>query len=79
MNFAPYFLLILLPMLLGLWAQFRVKSAFTKYSQIRASSNMTGADTARVRQSKRVGATSSPRAEGDVTRRRSNTIDVWLP
>lgn len=46
MNFAPYFLLILLPMILGIWAQFRVKSAFSKYSQIRASSNMTGADTA---------------------------------
>ena len=30
-----------------MWAQFRVSSAFSKYSRIRASSNLTGADTAR--------------------------------
>jgi hypothetical protein len=35
------------PLIIAIWAQFRVKSAFGKYSQIRASSNMTGADTAR--------------------------------
>ena len=46
MNFAVYFYLILIPMLLGLWAQFRVKSAFSKYSQVRSTSNMTGAETA---------------------------------
>ena len=46
MNFALYFWLIIIPMLLGLWAQFRVKSAFGKYSQIRATSNLTGAETA---------------------------------
>jgi Zn-dependent membrane protease YugP len=34
-------------MLLGLWAQFRVKSAFGRYSQMRAHSNMSGADAAR--------------------------------
>lgn len=42
-----YLLYIIFPFLLGLWAQFRVKSAFAKYSQIRASSNLTGAEVAR--------------------------------
>ena len=46
-NFSIYILLIIVPMLLGLWAQFRVKSAFGRYSQVRASSNMTGAQAAR--------------------------------
>ncbi len=46
-NFSFYILLIIVPMLLGLWAQFRVKSAFSRYSQVRATSNMTGAETAR--------------------------------
>ena len=35
------------PLILAMWAQFRVSSAFSKYSRIRASSNLTGADTAR--------------------------------
>jgi len=39
--------LIVIALLLGLWAQFRVKSAFSKYSQVRISSDMTGADIAR--------------------------------
>ncbi|HEX8311995.1 MAG TPA: zinc metallopeptidase [Chthoniobacteraceae bacterium] len=42
-----YLLLVLVPMLLGLWAQYRVKSAFGKYSQLRATSNITGAEAAR--------------------------------
>lgn len=42
-----YLLLIGVPMLLGLWAQFRVKSAFGRYSQVRAASNITGAGAAR--------------------------------
>ena len=46
MNFALYFYLIIIPMLLGLWAQFRVKSAFSKYSQVRSTANLTGAETA---------------------------------
>ena len=36
-----------IPLILGLWAQSRVKAAFSKYSQIRASSGLTGADAAR--------------------------------
>ncbi len=47
MTLGTYLLLIIVPMLLGLWAQFRVKSAFGKYSQMRAHSNMSGADAAR--------------------------------
>jgi Zn-dependent membrane protease YugP len=47
MNWGNYILLIGVPMLLGLWAQARVRSAFGKYSQIRASSNITGAEAAR--------------------------------
>jgi len=39
--------LIAVALVLGLWAQFRVKSAFEKYSQVRISTNMTGADVAR--------------------------------
>ena len=46
MNFTTYFLLIGVPLILGLWAQFRVKSAFTTYSQVGTASRMTGADVA---------------------------------
>src|SRR4030095_8054891 len=41
-----YIFLIIIPMLLGLWAQFRVKSAFGKWSQYGASSGVTGAQAA---------------------------------
>lgn len=41
-----YFLFALPPLLLGLWAQFRVKSAFQKYSQVATQSGMTGAQAA---------------------------------
>lgn len=42
-----YFLLIIIPALLGFWAQYRVKGAFGKYSKIRATSDITGAQAAR--------------------------------
>lgn len=42
-----YLILMGIPFILGLWAQSRVKSAFSKYSQVRASSNISGADAAR--------------------------------
>ena len=42
-----YLLLIIVPLLLGLLAQWRVKSAFGKYSVVRASSNISGAAAAR--------------------------------
>ena len=37
---------LILPMILGVWAQAKVSSAFRKYSQIRASSGLTGAQAA---------------------------------
>src|SRR5450755_2381710 len=36
-----------IPLILGLWAQFRVSSAFRKWSAVRASANITGAECAR--------------------------------
>jgi len=48
MFFDPmYFVFAMPPMLLGLWAQFKVKSAFNKYSQVRTQSGMNGAEAAR--------------------------------
>lgn len=47
MNFSIYALLIGVPLLLGLYAQMRVKSAFGKYSKVRATSGVTGAQAAR--------------------------------
>lgn len=44
MGFIVYFAIILL---LPLWAQMKVKNAYRKYSQVRASSGMTGAEVAR--------------------------------
>jgi Zn-dependent membrane protease YugP len=38
---------ILVPLILGLWAQARVSSAFKRWSQVRASSGLTGAEAAR--------------------------------
>jgi Zn-dependent membrane protease YugP len=47
--FDPMYLLFLLPgMLLGLWAQFRVKRAYAEASQVPAQSGYTGAETAHV-------------------------------
>lgn len=46
--FNPLYLLFSLPaLLLGLWAQARVHSAFGKYSRVRVASGMTGAQAAR--------------------------------
>ena len=45
--FDPYFLLLVLPtMIFALWAQFRVKSSFKKYSEQRTAKNLTGAKAA---------------------------------
>lgn len=41
-------LLLIPPFLLSLFAQFLVKSTFTKYSKIKNSRNLTGAQTARI-------------------------------
>jgi len=42
-----YLIYIIAPLLLAMWAQARVSGAFAKYSKVRASSNLTGAETAR--------------------------------
>lgn len=48
MFYNPLFYLFALPgLLLGLWAQSRVKSAFKKYSQVRTDRGLTGAQIAR--------------------------------
>ena len=39
--------LIIVAMVLGIWAQSRVSSAFNEYSKIRTTSNLTGAEVAR--------------------------------
>ena len=40
-------LLVGLPLIIGLWAQWRVKSAFNKWGEVRAASNVSGAQAAR--------------------------------
>lgn len=42
-----YFLFALIPMLIGMWAQFRIKSAYEKYSAVKTQYGMTGAEAAR--------------------------------
>jgi len=42
-----WLLYIGLPLVIGLWAQFRVTAAFRKWGQVRATSNITGAECAR--------------------------------
>lgn len=45
--FDPMYLIIIAPgLLLSLWASFRVKSAFNKYSQVRSARGLTGAEAA---------------------------------
>jgi Zn-dependent membrane protease YugP len=44
MEFIIYFVLLLI---IPLWAQFRVKKTYAKYSKVASSSGMTGADVAR--------------------------------
>src|SRR6266446_4413712 len=46
--FGHYWLLYIgVPMIIALWAQFRVSGAFRKWGEVRASSNITGAECAR--------------------------------
>ena len=46
-NYGLYFLISIPALLLGLYAQSKVQSAYKKYSQIRISNGMTGAEVAR--------------------------------
>ena len=47
-GYLSYLVFMLPALLLGLWAQFRVKNTFSKYSKIENSRNMTGAQAARM-------------------------------
>src|SRR3954469_15526711 len=42
-----WFLYLIVPAILGIWAQIRVSGAFNKWGKVRASSNITGAECAR--------------------------------
>src|ERR1043166_7372826 len=42
-----WLLYIGVPLIIGIWAQIRVSSAFARWSKVRASSNITGAECAR--------------------------------
>ena len=47
-GFGQHWLILIgLPLIIGLWAQFRVRSAFRKWGKVRATSNITGAECAR--------------------------------
>lgn len=46
-GFSNWLFLIGVPLIIGLWAQFRVKSAFRRWGAVRASSNISGAEAAR--------------------------------
>ncbi|MBV8282843.1 MAG: zinc metallopeptidase, partial [Candidatus Eremiobacteraeota bacterium] len=49
MYFDPTYLIYMLPALLfGLWAQWRVSSAFNRYAQVPTSTGVTGAQTAEI-------------------------------
>jgi Zn-dependent membrane protease YugP len=49
MFFSPYWLIFALPgLILGLWAQSRVKGAFNKFSKVRTARGVTGAEVARI-------------------------------
>jgi Zn-dependent membrane protease YugP len=42
-----WILYLIVPAIIGIWAQIRVSGAFSKWSKVRASSNITGAECAR--------------------------------
>ncbi|MEY2543503.1 MAG: uncharacterized protein QOE81_964 [Verrucomicrobiota bacterium] len=44
---SSWLLYIGVPLIIGIWAQIRVSSAFSKWGKVRASSNITGAECAR--------------------------------
>jgi Zn-dependent membrane protease YugP len=47
-GFGSHWLLFIgVPLIIALWAQFRVSSAFRKWGEVRASSNITGAECSR--------------------------------
>ncbi len=74
MFFDPTYLLFIAPaFVLSLWASFRVRSAFKKYSRVRAMSGLTGAQAAR-RMLDQAGL-----AEVKITRTRGTLSDHYNP
>lgn len=47
MYMSNYLLYAIIPMILSLWAQYKVKGTYNKYSQIRTKTGVTGAEAAR--------------------------------
>ena len=47
-GYLSYLVFMLPALLLGLWAQFKVKSTFNKYNNVRNSRGITGAEAARM-------------------------------
>ena len=47
-NFLLYLLVSLPALLLGFWAQAKIRSAFSQYSQVRTATGLTGAEVARL-------------------------------
>ncbi len=45
--YSSYLIYAIIPMLLGLWAQFKVKGTFSQFSQVRTKTGVTGAEAAR--------------------------------
>jgi len=74
MFFDPTYLLFIAPaFVLSLWASFRVRSAFKKYSRVRAMSGLTGAQAAR-RMLDQAGL-----ADVQITRTRGTLSDHYNP
>ena len=46
-NYLLYLLISLPALLLGLWAQSKIRSAYSKYSNVRTTTGLTGAEVAR--------------------------------
>jgi Zn-dependent membrane protease YugP len=44
---SSYLIYVGIPLIIGIWAQIRVSSAFRRWGEVRASSNITGAECAR--------------------------------
>ncbi|MCR4904726.1 MAG: zinc metallopeptidase [Clostridiales bacterium] len=63
-----YLVFVIPPLIFALWAQFRVKSAFSKYSKVPSDRGMTGADAARmVLNANGIGDVRIERVNGELT------------
>lgn len=64
----PTYILVLIGVILSLWASFKVKSTFAKYSKVRSMSGITGAEAAeRILNSSGIYDVSIQRVRGDLT------------